>query len=572
MEKVWGKLLKHLPLCSAEGGGCTEIAANELVRLVGEDSEHPYATVALVQDFFCKAGLLENGRLREGVWRFVSYPARLFACSLLSLLASEQGLFWEGFWAAGMNDDISRQHKALHALETLRTERTEGFPIRRTFVAWGVIRRESRFILKRRENREDDPDNVLHGNYGFPGGRVNFRDLKNCEPGMTSEQGLQLLYGLPDILTADEEALIDCALEHALVRELEEELALQHKTHYTFTRSAFQRPPATFIHGANAQHCMTECRFTLFEIALTPAGDARLASTVRDGELFFLDEMQTPCLPERKAFLDDQNDGFLDWLENLTDSASSLYLKRADLSPGPGGGAKGEEPLEAVLPLTVQEPLILGDCEIPLSDPQFVDLLLLLGLTARAETLPHLPDTLKPMNWGWVRLLDRELLLLAQRLNQEVRRICGVPPLLIQDWLCRLRAEGDNIFFSPDLFSAELRQEQLLLRRGSLDRPGLFYVDSQTHATAFSGPNWAHLQHLKNGESDRVSYDNLRKLKDKSNRRLDDFVRFCGLRQLYAPKDPTLSKELQEFRFAIRIIGRDAHSPDTAFDGPGRRR
>ncbi len=572
MEKVWRKLLKHLPLCSAEGGGCTEIAASELVRLVGEDSEHPHATVLLVQELFCKAGLLESGRLREGVWRFVSYPARLFACSLLALLASEQGLFWEGFWAAGMNDDISRQHKALHALETLRDERTEAFPIRRTFVAWGVIRRESRFILKRRENREDDPDNALHGNYGFPGGRVNLRDLQNCESGMSSEQGLELLYGLPEALTAEEEALIDRALEHALVRELEEELSLQHKTHYTFTRSDFQRPPATFIHGANAQHCLTECRFTLFEIALTPAGDARLASTVRDGELFFLDEMQTPCLPERKAFLDDQNDGFLDWLEKLTDSASSLHLKRADLSPGPGGGAKGEEPLEVVLPLTVQEPLILGDCEITLSDPQYVDLLLLLGLAVRAEPLPHLPDGPEPSHWGWVRMQDRELLLLAQRLNQEARKICGVPPLMIQDSLCRLRAGGDNVFFSPDLFSAELRQEQLLLRRGSLDRPGLLYVDAQIHALTFSGPNWAHLQHLKNGESDRVSYDNLRKLKDKSNRRLDDFVRLCGLRQLYAPKDATLSRELQEFRFAIRIIGRDAHSPDSPFDGLGRRR
>ena len=63
-------------------------------------------------------------------------------------------------------------------MEVLREERTKGPPIRRTFVAWGVIRREGRFILKRRENREDDPDNALHGNYGFPGGRVNLRDLK----------------------------------------------------------------------------------------------------------------------------------------------------------------------------------------------------------------------------------------------------------------------------------------------------------------------------------------------------------------------------------------------------------
>ena len=163
-----------------------------------------------------------------------------------------------------------------------------GQKIRRTFVAWGVIRREGRFILKRRENREDDPDNALHGNYGFPGGRVNLHDLKASEPGMTTERGIELLYGLPRPLSADEEALIGRALEHTLVRELQEELGLQHKVHYAYSRSDFQRPPATFIHGANAQHCLTECRFTLFEIALTPTRNARLASTVRDGELFFL--------------------------------------------------------------------------------------------------------------------------------------------------------------------------------------------------------------------------------------------------------------------------------------------
>ena len=70
-------------------------------------------------------------------------------------------------------------------MEVLREERTKGPPIRRTFVAWGVIRREGRFILKRRENREDDPDNALHGNYGFPGGRVNLKSRSFIRPHRT---------------------------------------------------------------------------------------------------------------------------------------------------------------------------------------------------------------------------------------------------------------------------------------------------------------------------------------------------------------------------------------------------
>ena len=79
MNEVWKKLLSRLPLCAAEGGGVTEVAAGDLERLIEEDSDYPRATVALVQEIFCRAGLLEPVRAREGVWRFVSYPARLFA-------------------------------------------------------------------------------------------------------------------------------------------------------------------------------------------------------------------------------------------------------------------------------------------------------------------------------------------------------------------------------------------------------------------------------------------------------------------------------------------------------------
>ena len=98
-----------------------------------------------------------------------------------------------------------------------------------------------------------------------------------------------------------------------------------------------------------------------------------------------------------------------------------------------------------------------------------------------------------------------------------------------------------------------MRQGQLFLRRGALDRPGLFYLDAETHTAAFSDFNLAHLQNLKGGGSGEVSYDNLRKLRDRSGRRLDDFVRSCGLQRLYEPEDDSVSKELQRFRFAIQV-------------------
>ena len=113
--------------------------------------------------------------------------------------------------------------------------------------------------------------------------------------------------------------------------------------------------------------------------------------------------MQAPCLPERRAFLDAQDDGFPEWLEKLGDSASSLFLRRAELAPE---GPRGEEPLEVVLPLSAQghqRPLIVGDCEILLTDPWEIDFLFLLGLSARGETSLRLPDDIERRH-----LLDRK--------------------------------------------------------------------------------------------------------------------------------------------------------------------
>ena len=544
--------MTSLPLCAAEGGRYEEVEADELTHRIAEDAEDARAVVALIQTIFCKMGLLDPLRAKEGRWRFVSYPARLCACSLLSLLMDERGLFHDGFWSTGMGENIPKQHNVLHALETLREESSNALPLRRTFVAWGVVRREGNFVLKRRESREDDPDNALHGNYGFPGGRVSLLDL---EPDSNASNGLALLYGLPAPLTEEEENRIARALEHTLVRELQEELKLEFNTHYTFSKAALQRQPKIFLHGANAQHCVTECHSALFEIELTSKGDARLAFGVKESDLFSLEDMMNPCLTERKAFLDKTDERFLQWLENLKDSASGLRLKRSDLSRDIKE-TKGQEPIDIVLPLSAGEPLVIGGCEIGLSDPE-VELLLLLGFAARNDTALHLlSPKLEFGHWGWVHMKESEQLLLdAQKLNQKVQKISGASILWIHDASCRLRAEGDNVFFSPNLFQAELRKGEFLLRRCSLDGPQCFRIDAKTWSVPLSEHNWAHLNNLKCGRTDQVTYDNLRKLTDKSNRRLDDFVRTCGLHRLYAPGDDSLSKERQEFRFVIDVRG-----------------
>ena len=169
-----------------------------------------------------------------------------------------------------------------------------------------------------------------------------------------------------------------------------------------------------------------------------------------------------------------------------------------------------------------------------------------------------LSAALERKTWGWLQM-DSDLRALANKCNRDIAQICGAPLLLIHNSMCRLRLNEENIFFSPGLFRAELREGsqglgELTLFRRSLDYTGLFHLDAESCSFELSSYNHEHLRNLLNGNSHLVTYDNLRKLRTRGNQRLDDLVRQYGLYQLYEPKDGvSISKELQEFRLTIHV-------------------
>ncbi|MDR0652146.1 MAG: hypothetical protein LBG12_02455, partial [Synergistaceae bacterium] len=446
LENFWSNVLEKLPLAAAEGGQYTEADAESILEPFGKDAPRFEAALALVQEVLGNAGLLDPIRLAEGKWRFVSYQARLFACSLISLLSNKAEVFPRGFWAADMNASLSEQHRVLHLLETQRSGTRENYPIRRTFVAWGIIKRGRHFILKRRENHEGDPDNSLHGRYSFPGGRVNMNDI-------TLDHKLAFLYGIPKPVTGEEERALEDALEHALVRELHEELGLSHKTHYTFAKAACEILPETFIHGANAHHCITECRITPFDIFLTQAGDAFLASNLKQEELFTLDDILHPRSEERRVFFNTGHDPLIKYLENAADSAGTLQITQSELSRVGTKPKKNDDAVSAILPIAAREPLLIGDIEIPIEDPRYIALMLLLGFCARGYGVNMLSDAAERKNWGWVKL-NEEQRTLAHSFDRSAAQCCGVRILAVDGSLCRLRLAEENIFFSHCLFRA----------------------------------------------------------------------------------------------------------------------
>jgi 8-oxo-dGTP pyrophosphatase MutT (NUDIX family) len=552
LKNYWRLILEKLPLVAAEGVEYTEAAFSHLLESMGDDPCER-ATLYIAQEVFRKSGVLDSDRLAEGRWRFVSYPARLFACSLLSLMANDESFFSRDFWSSDKNSDSSGQYSVLHALETLRYGTDERAPIRRTYVAWGIIKRCGMFVLKRRENRGDDPDNAAHGSYVFPGGRLNMGDLGACGSSMPEREKLALLYGIPRQLTDSDGRVLRSALECTLKRELQEELGLIHGTHYEFSVSPVQSPPRTFVHGANGQHCITENLITFYEIHLSPKGDAFLASKCDEEELFTIDEMIVGQPNARKVFYDFSDKNFENYIRKLDDSASRFEIKQPVLSSSAARVQKAAACATLILPIERGQPVLLGDLEITVDDQKYIELLLLLGLNARFNIQLRLhAGVAENKRWGWLKL-NPSLLETARSLDMDIKKNHCVSPMLLSESMCRLNVAEENIFFSPSLFSAELSADKLIITRQPIYCREIFELDRDFRSASLTEPNMEHLRNLLSGRSDLVAYDNLRKITTRGNQRLDDFVCQFGLLRLYEPINDSFSKGHQEFRFSVQM-------------------
>ena len=377
-------------------------------------------------------------------------------------------------------------------------------------------------------------------------------DLGECGANMTTREKLALLYGLPGALGEKEKDTIGHALECTLTRELKEEFALQHKVHYTFS-NPFQLEPKVFVHGANGQHCLTKCTITFFEVLLTPAGDALLASGLKGDEIFVIDELLSSNTGKRRLFLDLSDKNVVGYLVNSTDSASHFELRQGELTPQGAKSKKADEPVVCIVPMSLKEPLKLGDLEIDLKEQRYVDLLLLLGLNARFGDKVRLEsDSIERKRWGWLKL-DRAFCDAAHELDRYIESNCRVSLILLRGDLCRLRVAAENIFFCNGMFYAEMKGNEFVITRRPQYSHGVFVLDEEPRAARLSQPNMQHLINLRQGNESLVSRDNLRKLSTTGNQPLDDFAQALGIYRMYEAIDPDRSKDTQVFRFAIQV-------------------
>lgn len=437
-----------LPL-HAEEGSLREVASEvDIVAAVAVEHGNSAAAVQTVRAVFEFMALLDTELLAEGHWAFVSFPASLVGRSILLTLATPgQTLVPPHYWEQGSHRpaaDLDEQRSLLNTLET-RRQRFHPIgsaqPIRTVHVAWGVIKIANRFLMVRR----DDKFRNGSGDYVFPGGRLNSFDLRLDQRG---PKVLQDLFRVDSTLARE-------SLHRTLSRELEEECGL--------TSDMFELgepvtlPPFQKVEGAGNQHALSQYNIVVYSVRLTS-----------DGELCLLDSEAQ--LPDQFAWFtlseimqDGRQDGKKAFVDALKTKAAGTPEDLLLTFPNSGvftfPNAKDTDAID--LPASKSGPILHGKTgketavNLSLKEEEW-EMLLLLGWHSKSLAVKANPAAIRLMGNGWIKLLTKDAIDVAQRLIKKLESE-GLPgPMCRGGNYCRLSVDPDQTFFSKEFFSFDL--------------------------------------------------------------------------------------------------------------------
>lgn len=277
---LFGRFAYLLPPMLAEDDVPQDVSRSSLLMGLAIENSSAEVEIALgvIERLFCVLALLNPGSLERGQWRFNSYSAWLVARSLLETLSTDcHTLLDPGYWSQQPTDgEVEEQRELLKRLENARIDYhpdNSARPIRFVYVAWAVIRFESRFLLYA---REDKVRADARGHFGLPGGRFKLSDVPMSERPLRAEY--EFAYGT-DHWPIEH-------LQRSLYRELREELELSERDHYTLG-AAIDIKPYSRIEGARNHHAYSEYHMRLFPLQLNTHGMLKLFERLqRCPELF----------------------------------------------------------------------------------------------------------------------------------------------------------------------------------------------------------------------------------------------------------------------------------------------
>ena len=434
------KLFCILPL-HAEEGRLRDLVLEDTIisQLGGPDSA---ATVSLIRRIFESFSLLDKHELSRGNWAFVSFPASLMARSLVAAWAvPDQRFVDEGYWEDSAF--VEDQRILLHQLETGRKRyhpTNRAIPIRFVHVAWAVIRFGNDFLLHHREDKKR-PDAKQ---YVLPGGRLRPSDYRG------NESPTEVLRNL----SSENSHVARESLLNTLIREIDEELGLQHGPHYTFEPWRSIKPYYA-IEGGGNKHALTRYEINLHSMKLTSLGETCLLSRI-DAEpnqliFFTLDDLvQGKRSDGATAYIDalhqDMGDKFAELFASIPDSSGTPYLL--------------DTPESAVdLPPSKEMPFLRGktgkehEVLVPLNDFDW-ELILFLGWSTRGFSLHDVSKDVLVLGGGWVKFLKDEDIKATKELANKLERV-NLPILQFSGDALRLASKPEYTYFSDRLFTYE---------------------------------------------------------------------------------------------------------------------
>jgi len=461
-------LLPHLPRYAEEEGDFYAVPRAALVDALCQAPQVDRAVaemaVTLVETLLDTLAVLDSEYLQKGEWCFVSFPAQLLASSVLTAWSDPDSQFFTAhFWnTQGIADARKEQQRdVLHTIETRRVahhKQQAAQPIRYIYVAWSLIKLDGKILLYQREDTRKRHD-ILAGDYGLVGGRLNQRDVAGA-------------WQTPDLLAALQSAdspLMKAALPTTLQRELHEETGLEYGRHYQFKPWRCLRPYQQ-VQGSAPNHALTDYHFEVFQIELTLEGYLFLQRHVAQNERLvwfspteMLPGKSTGDLPYLHALLADfDNDGleFEAALATLPDSFGAGYLV--------------DKPKYGVtILMNVNKPVLAGvlgkekPLDVVLTARQTA---LLSGLAAhgRGFEFASVEEQVTFLPYGWVDVshhpvLPAELLALAGLLQNTDARI-----EVYQDSLFRLSVNPTMVFFDEALFVFSVQKADLQSKQAKI--------------------------------------------------------------------------------------------------------
>lgn len=462
------RLLQALPLYSEEDDLREEVPESDLLEhLPGAGGAEVLMCVRRVLE---ACALLDQRVLANGKWAFVSFPAALFGHSLVQTLATPgQQIFENDYWRSGQSSVIEEQRTLLKQLEDSRVRlHPEGSaePIRFVFVAWGLVRLGGKFLLHHREDRTR-PDIK---NYVLPGGRFKPGDLPI---------ELQTPGTLRKLHASGSQIAID-ALPRTLSREVIEELGL-HIGEDCHASKRVILEPYRRVEGSQNKHAYTEYVLALYDVSLTPEGEARLLDRIADsGDTlvwFSIEDLVNPTgrTDGKRAFIDALTQQFGDKLPDFLAAtpSSSTTPYRFD-----------QRAAAVEIPSRHDEPVLIG--ETGKEKPRVVGfseeghaILLLMCAHAKGLKLESGSDHFRFLPGGWVKTksnVSRSALAVLQALFAD-----EALPLLQQvgEAFVRVSVVPELLFFGEGLFSYQLLRQS--------DSRGTVKLDLKLPASLWSG-------------------------------------------------------------------------------------